>query len=278
MAPKSNRQTIARRGRPMRSSTPLRGFVVSVLAMCATGQLVTGQGLSHGENRPATGTKRFSVGFLAGGSLTPPQQELRFFFGQGVSNIPGDVLGPLSVLRRRYGSLAPIVGAFCTTRLTERVSLQGGVSWRRMFGTELVDLIPDEYDDPIPETQEVSYSDSPDEYAWRDAAWEIPVTVNYRIGTSGWRPFVGAGPTFRLPGKVDRRRRGQPGVGAGPTFRLPGKSYDGAVGVSASFGFDLPAGRRWTVTPQVRFTRWFFAGYDSLLPGYQFQAVIAFAF
>lgn len=240
----------------MRSSTLLRGFVVSVLVMCATGQLVTGQGLSHGDNRPATATKRFSVGFLAGGSLTPPQEDLRFFFGQGVSNVPPDVLGPLSVLRRRYGSLAPIVGAFCTTRLTERVSLQGGVSWRRMFGTELVDLIPDEYDDPIPETQEVSYSDSPDEYAWRAAAWEIPVTVNYRIGTSGWRPFVGAG----------------------PTFRLPGKSYDGAVGVSASFGFDLPAGRRWTVTPQVRFTRWFFAGYDSLLPGYQFQAVIAFAF
>lgn len=246
----------------MRSSTLLRGFVVSVLAMCATGQLVTGQGLSHGENRPATGAKRFSVGFLAGGSLTPPQEDARFYFGQ-------EVFGPVSVLRRRYGSLAPIVGAFCTTRLTERVSLQGGVSWRRMFGTELVDLIPDAFDDPIPETQEVIYSESPDEYAWRAAAWEIPVTVNYRIGTSGWRPFVGAGPTFRLPGKVDRRRRDQP---------RPGKSHDGAVGVSASFGFDLPAGRRWTVTPQVRFTRWFFAGYDSLLPGYQFQAVIAFAF
>lgn len=246
----------------MRLSTPLRVFVVGALWMCGAGQPVTGQGLppgEPGESRSATGAKRFSVGFLVGGSLTLPQERLRFYFGQGVSNVPGDVpatQGTLSTLWRGYGLLAPIVGAFCTTRLTETVSLQGGVSWRRMFGKERVDLISDEpFDDPDPVPQEARYAESLDEYAWRDASWEIPVTVNYRIGTSGWRPFVGAGPTFRLPRRSD----------------------DGAVGISASFGFDLSAGRRWTVTPQVRFTRWF-AGYDSLLPGHQLQAVVAFAF
>lgn len=211
-----------------------------------------------------TGENRFSFGFLAGASLNPPQgrwgtEYTRFpvtmFPGSGASPVAVQ-LGTHNVHQFRYQVAAPIAGMFTTARLTERFSLQAGVSWRKTYGTTRFDSFFDQ-EFFYPGSDEPVYSTS-NENDWSDSAWEIPVTVNYRLGKSAWRPFVGAGPTFRLQGWTGDEAR---------------------LGVNAAFGFDLYSGGRWTVKPQVRFTHWFTDNKPwQRRAGNQLEAVVAVTF
>lgn len=240
-----------------------RTLGLAALLLTATAAALAQDTSPRGSHRKA-GEKRFSFGFLAGASLIPPQ-ERRFaentqfpfstYPGPGASPVVVQI-GTHDLYRFRHQVAAPIAGMFSTARLTERVSLQAGLSWRRSYGTTTFDYT---FDQPIlyPGSDEPVYSTS-GKNDWSDSAWEIPLTVNYRFGRSARRPFVGVGPTFRLQGETGEEAK---------------------LGVNASFGFDLYSSRRWTVTPQVRFTRWFTDSNPwQRRAGNQLQAVIAFTF
>lgn len=236
---------------------------LAALLLAATAAALAQGTPPHGSPRKAS-EKRFSFGFLAGASLVPPQgrwalDSTRFPFamypGSGASPVVVQV-GAHDLYRSRYQAAAPTAGMFSTARLTDRVSLQAGLSWRRSYGTTTVNSM---FDQPIiyPGSDEPVYSTS-GRNDWSDSVWEIPLTVNYRLGRSARRPFVGVGPTFRLQGATGEEAK---------------------LGVNAIFGFDLYSSGRWTVTPQVRFTRWFTDSNPwQRRAGNQLQAVVAITF
>lgn len=237
------------------------GLAALLLTTTAT---IPAQDTARHENHRKTGEKRFSFGFLAGASLIPPQERrfaesTRFPFTRypGSEATPVVVqIGAQDMYRFRYKVAAPIAGMFSIARLTQRVSLQAGVSWRKSYGTTRFDSV---FDQPFfyPGSDEPVYSIT-GENEWSDSAWEIPVTVNFRLGRSARRPFVGVGPTFRLQGWTGQEAK---------------------LGVNVGFGFDLYSGSRWTVTPQVRFTRWFTDNNAwRRRAGNQLQAVVAVTF
>lgn len=248
---------------PRESIMIFRILGLAALLLTATATAQAQDTVRHGSNRK-TGEKRFSFGFLAGASLIPPQERrfaesTRFPFtryrGSGATPVVVQI-GAQDLYRFRYKVAAPIAGMFSTARLTERVSLQAGLSWRKSYGTTRFDSV---FDQPFyyPGSDEPVYSTT-GENEWSDSAWEIPVTVNFRLGRSARRPFVGVGPTFRLQGWTGQEAK---------------------FGVNAAFGFDLYSGSRWTVTPQVRFTRWFTGNNPwRRRAGNQLQAVVAVTF
>lgn len=66
--------------------------------------------------------------------------------------------------------------------------------------------------------------------------WQFPVLAKYRWSSSGWTPFVAAGPSFRLAGNLN---------GYGPSH----------IGVTAGAGVEKSAsGLR--LSPALRYTRW----------------------
>ena len=236
---------------------------LAALLLAATAAALAQGSPPHGSPRKAS-EKQISFGFLAGASLVPPQgrsfmDSTRFPFTMYPNSGGSPVvvqIGTHDLYRFQYKVAAPIAGMFSTARLTERVSLQAGLSWRRSYGTTTLDSM---FDQPFfyPGSDKPVYSTS-DTNDWSDSAWEIPVTVNYRLGGSARRPFVGVGPTFRLQGETGEEAK---------------------LGVNASFGFDLYSSSRWTVTPQVRFTRWFTDSTSwQRRAGNQLQAVVAITF
>ena len=138
-----------------------------------------------------------------------------------------------------------LVGGFVEADLSARFSVQAGLSvgrsqvWSRSeFGRDLAAQFG---------VAPVTYFSQPARSA------EIPVTLNYRLGSANWRPVIGGGLAV-----------GSPGYGA-----------------VAIFGLERRVHRRLTVAPLVRYFRWTM-GFDAKsligVPKNQVQVLLALTF
>ena len=195
--------------------------ILAVLALVLAGVAlpVPGQEPGHAGEPASTDSKRFSFGFLAGVNHTPSEERSRYREGQVVYADGRTVEG-----RTRFSWNQPegwLVGGFVELDLGARFSVQAGLSYVHAYM----------WDSTVDAPLEVHWLGSLTFRNYRDSL-QLPVTLNYRLGSAKWRPVIGAGPAFRS--------------------QLNSSRY-GAV---ALFGVEGRMGRRWTIAPQVRYFRW----------------------
>ena len=196
-----------------------RILAVLVLGMAGAALPVPGEGLNGERARTGTLASRFSFGFLGGVSQTPVEEQSMQL-----------------AIQTRYWWNQPegwLVGGFAEMDLGARFSVQAGLSYVHAYAWETDVLKQDALDSPS----------GPSEITFRTLkdSWELPVTLNYRLGSAKWRPVIGAGPAFRS------------------------QLYGGSYGAVALFGVEGRMGQRWTLAPQVRYFRW--APGDAYLSG-----------
>ena len=162
---------------------------------------------SRAGERTGTDSKLFSFGFLAGVNHTPIQVQSRYQEGQ-----------TLVWWNQPEGWL---VGGFLELDLGARFSVQAGLSYVHAY------IWKSTVDQPL----DVPWLGSHPRRYYRDSL-QLPVTLNYRLGSAKWRPVIGAGPAFRS------------------------QLSSGRYGAVALFGVEGRMGRGWTIAPQVRYFRW----------------------
>lgn len=229
-----------------------------LIALAATVAVCAQEAGAQPPDEETTGAKRLSFfnekltfGFTAGATLTPDTGS--GYAGTGEATVGMVINGEFAdsgaawVLYRRRDSIRPLLGAFAETKLTRNFSLQANVLFRTL-GSKTDFIYPD-YDASFPHQDATT------------DLWEIPILFKYRFGGSKVRPFLGAGPSFRIQNATP------------PAGWLPMSRYGAAV----ALGIDIPFGRRWTITPQVNYTRW---AADARRWGIrnQVQAMIGFSF
>lgn len=208
-----------------------RILAVLVLGMAGTALPIHGEELNRESDRTGTFASRFSFGVLGGTNQTAGRP--RIFAETRPTMIVGTELAGW------------LVGGFVEADLSARLSVQAGLSighsqvWNRSeFGRDLAAQFG---------VAPVTYSSQPARSA------EIPVTLNYRLGSANWRPVIGGG--FVV---------GNPGYGA-----------------VAQFGLERRVHRRLTVAPLVRYFRWT-TGLDAKfrvgVPKNQVQVLLALTF
>lgn len=209
-----------------------RILAVLVLGMAGVTLPVPGESLTGERDRTGTLASRFSFGFLGGVSQTPYEDQSMQLAIQTIHwwNQPEGW----------------IVGAFAEMDLGARFSVQAGLSYVHAYVWETDVLIQDALDFPSGPS-EITYRELKD-------SWELPLTLNYRLGSAKWRPVIGAGPAFRS------------------------QLYGGSYGAVALFGVEGRVGQRWTLAPQVRYFRW--VPGDAYLSGprNRFQALVVVTF
>lgn len=187
-----------------------RILAVLVLGMAGVTLPVPGESLNRERDRTGTLASRFSFGFLGGVNQTPYEDQSMQLEIQ-----------TLSWWNQPEGWL---VGGFAEMDLGARFSVQAGLSYVHAYMWRSIALTQD--------TLEVSPGPSELLFRTNKSSLELPVTLNYRMGSAKWRPVIGAGPAFRS----------QP--------------YGGSYGAVALFGVEGRVGQRWTLAPQVRYFRW----------------------
>ena len=230
---------------------------VFVLAAFAAPSVSGEDASDDGRAARGSGSKRFSFGVMAGTSLAPARTRSTTFGptpGVFASFDQGPGLPPLEVTSSvtehvRHGSVSPLASAFAAMRLGRGLSVQAGLSYRLLSYTV---------------TAENNFGEPAEQHSFTGqfedlrGFLEVPAIVTYRFETAKRRPFVGFGPTFR----VLRERWHEPRYGA-----------------VAAFGFDLFRSRRWTLTHQVRYTRWAAGvGHSWSAPRARVQALLAVVF
>ena len=198
--------------------------------------------------------KRPSVGIMVGTSLTPSRTRHTTSDNGFAELEQGPGLAPLRVTHSLtnhvwHGSVGALVGAFAEMPLGRGFSVQASASYRLL---------------PYQVTAETEFGEPADQrsFTGRNEGLrgfiEVPVIMTYRFKTAKGRPFVGLGPAFR----VQRERW-----------------YEPRYGAVAAFGFDLFRSRRWSLTPQIRYTHWGKAALPSWgAPRSQVQALAAVVF
>lgn len=186
-----------------------------------------------GGSRPARGSfwKRPSLGIMVGTSLAPARTRHTTFDNGFAELDQGPGLPRLRVTdsltrRVRHGSVSPLAGAFAEVHLGRGFSVQASASYR---------LLPYAVASETKFGEPAEHRSLTGRYEGLRGFLEVPAIVTYRFETAKRRPFVGLGPAFRI-----RRERW----------------YEARYGAVAAFGFDLVRSRRWTLTPQIRYTRW----------------------
>ena len=176
---------------------------------------------AQNDKRDQTGTlaSRFSFGFLGGVNHTPFE----------------DRSMQLAVQTLHWWNQPEgwLVGGFAEMDLRARFSVQAGLSYVHAYMWETIS--------PRQDAVESSPGSSQFTFRTNKSSLELPVTLNYRMGSAKWRPVIGAGPAFR------------------------GQTYGGSYGAVALFGVEGRMGQRWTLAPQVRYFRW--APGDAYLSG-----------
>ena len=207
-----------------------RILAVLVLGLAGAALPMLGESLNRESDRTGTFLNRFSLGVLGGAN-------------QGAG-------GPRTFLETRPTSVVGtqpagwVVGAFLETDLGARFSAQAGVSIGHLYGWNRHEF-EQEVAGPLGLTA-VTYSLQPTRRG------EIPVTLNYRLGPSKWRPVIGGG-----------------------------LAWSGTYGAVAQFGLERQVRRRLTVAPQVRYFRWTKGPEDRYLffrPPNQIQVLVALTF
>lgn len=187
-----------------------RILAVLVLGMAGVAPPVPGESLNRERDRTGTLASRFSFGFLGGVSQTPHENQSMQL-----------AIQTLSWWNQPEGWL---VGGFAEMDLGARFSVQAGLSYVHAYIWQTDVLKQDA----------LELRSGPSEITFRALknSLELPVTLNYRLGSAKWRPVIGAGPAFR------------------------GQLYGGSYGAVALFGVEGRVGQRWTLAPQVRYFRW----------------------
>ena len=192
-------------------TTPAKRILaVLVLGMAGVTLPIPGEGLSRETARTGKLADRFSFGFLGGVNQTPYEDQ----------SIEREIQ-TIHWWNQREGWL---VGGFVELDLGTRFSVQAGLSYVHAYMWETIVLTQD--------TLEASPGPAEFMYQVNKSSLELPVTLNYRMGSAKWRPVIGAGPAFRS------------------------QLYGGSYGAVALFGVEGRMGQRWTLAPQVRYFRW----------------------
>ena len=217
--------------------------ILAILALVLAGvELpVPGQEPGHASERTDTDSKRFSFGFLAGVNHTPIEERSRYQERQ-VIYADGRTAEGQTIFwwNQPQGWL---VGGFVELELGARFSVQAGLSYVHAYAWEsTVDAPLD-----VPWLGSLTFR-------YRRASLQLPVTLNYRLGSAKWRPVIGVGPAFRS--------------------QLSSSRY-GAV---ALFGVEGRMSRRWTIAPQVRYFRWARSAYILGGPRNRVQALVVVSF
>ncbi len=184
-------------------------------------------------------SRRASVVCLALASFAPPAAAQRISFGiVGGTNLtphfpvtdyggPADDFGnPAYRFQHLSGSRSLIIGGSLESRLTDHLSIEGGILHRPLTTDIVYTTFPE---------------DGPSEMA-RDSfvqvrTWEFPLLLKYNLGTAGrLQPFVAAGPAFRTQEDASAAEPSQ-------------------LGIAAGVGFSIPIGPL-RLTPTIRYTRW----------------------
>ncbi len=211
----------------------LRFLTVALLLFAGAALPAWGQEADRGSRDHAAQERRFSFGFVTGATLTPD-------YRTGYIGTTNGGTRAAVVRYRRPNFVRPLLGASAEMKLSRNLSLHPTVLFRAL-GSETEFIFPN-----CADCTGAEHPGFPFEGYYRKLAnkstdiWEIPVLVKYKFGTARVRPFVGAGPTFRI--ENNRKWLVQ--------LREPHH------GVAATLGFDVRCRRRWTVTSQINYTRW----------------------
>lgn len=183
-----------------------RILAVLVLGMAWAVLPIHGESLNRESDRPGNFFNRFSLGAVGGANQA----------AGGPRVIPETM--PTSITGTQPAGW--VVGAFVEADLSARFSVQAGVSYGQSFVWDRFELVP-YLADHLGVPPGVTYSSQP------IRGGEFPVTLNYRLGSSKWRPVIGGG-----------------------------LAYSGTYGAVAQFGLERRLRRHLTVTPLVRYFRW----------------------
>ena len=213
------------------TAAAIRILVVLVLGLAGVALPVLAESLNRESDRTGAFVNRFSVGVLGGANQSAggPRMfpEIR----------PTSVVGPQSA--------GWVVGAFVEADLDARFSVQAGMSIGRSFVWDRFEVVQD-LAAHLGIAPGINYSSQ----SVLDG--EIPVTLNYRLGSAKWRPVIGGG-----------------------------LAYSQTYGVVAQFGFERQVRRRLTVAPLVRYFRWTEGAehrYRIFPPPNQLQVLLALTF
>lgn len=126
---------------------------------------------------------RFSLGLIAGGMLNSPARVLTYSDRAGGAIQTSTMTKPLQPF---------IVGPHIEFLWTERWGISGAATYRPMRVTTRTEGF---FPGPGGVPREVDFRET----STRAVLWQFPVLVKYRFSGERFRPFLEAGPTFRLP-------------------------------------------------------------------------------
>lgn len=208
-----------------------RILAVLVLGLAGSALPMLGESLNRESDRTGTFLNRFSLGVLGGANQSAGGP--RMF----PETRPTSVVGPQLT--------GWVVGAFVEADLNSRFSVQAGMSIGRSFVWDRFEIVQD-LATHLGIAPGVHYSSQ------STLDGEIPVTLNYRLGSAKWRPVIGGG-----------------------------LAYSQTYGAVAQFGFERRVRRRLTIAPLVRYFRWTGGDdyrYLSFPPPNQLQVLLAVTF
>ena len=208
-----------------------RILAVLVLGMVWAVLPVHGESLNRESDRPSNFVSRFALGVFGGANQ-----------GAGGPRVFPETM-PTSVTGAQPAGW--VVGAFVEADLTTRFSVQAGMSYGRSYGWNRLEVVQD-LAIHLGIAPGVMYSSQ------SVGDGELPVTLNYRLGSAKWRPVIGGG-----------------------------FAYSQTYGVVAQFGLERRLRRHLTFTPLVRYFRWTGgseAKYLFFPPPNQVQVLLALTF
>lgn len=213
------------------TAAAIRVLVVLALGLAGAALPALAESLNRESDRIGSFVNRFSLGVVGGANQSAggPRMfpEIR----------PTSVVGPQST--------GWVVGAFVEADLSARFSVQAGMSIGRSFVWDRFEIVQDL-------AAHLGIAPGVDYWSRSVLDGEIPVTLNYRLGSAKWRPVIGGG-----------------------------LAYSQTYGVVAQFGFERQVRRRLTVAPLVRYFRWTEGAeyrYRIFPPPNQIQVLLALTF
>ena len=208
-----------------------RILAVLVLGLAWAVLPIHGESLNRETDRTGSFANRFSLGVLGGANQAAGGPRL---FPE---TLPTSIVGAQPA--------GWVVGAFVEADLTARFSVQAGMSYGRSFVWDRFEVVPS-LAVHLGIAPGVTYASQ------RIPVLDLPATLNYRLGSSKWRPVIGGG-----------------------------AAYSGTFGAVAQFGLERRLRRHLTFTPLVRYFRWPKGVEDKYLyfpPPNQIQVLLAVTF
>ena len=166
-------------------------------------------------------------GILVGGSALPASNGgyigTHPTYTGYIANEPQNITEGFQAQFSENSQFRPILGVASELQVTQSLGLEAAFLFRQSGGTFHL----------------LEYDNHRGRRYWNvpilEDSWEIPISLKYRFQSTRLRPFVGGGIAFRLPDYGNTKARG----------------------ITSVSGINIRWTKRWSISPQVRYTYWF---------------------